>query len=944
MRIKFFFIFNFALISPKFFSNVYYKMDREKAFKKEIRSYFNKENKMSDNYKMASFRKIQNFAGATLESCPPIEMNYEQIKADIFNKDKKNYFYEWVTHDTPVKPYYDIDAFFMPSDKYIKHKKVEGYYETEEEKKQLCKDILDKATNEIKNIFQKGELAISSSCGEKTNTWSVKGKKTKFVGYAVSYHIVVAGYECKVGDLEAFNEKVGLDKKLTGYDKSVYSDGQNFRAIFSSKPNDKRVKTPVNYEATNGIHLIHSTEFSNIGFCKLPEIKNSPPSSPPRSPKKSVEEEAVEEEEEVEEFKPIIEKKKYNPSEIQKILDCLPDHLYEYDEWIKIGMAVHNATNGDDIGIGLFNQWSKKDKDNYDLDNIKSTWKYLTKTAHNGKKKLGMTYLRKLYEQYKPIDYECPLEFIFSKIVNEKYQKMLDICDTEKQREQISPSQFYHIGEDAILNEMNNRMIFVKETGDYIILDTQEIHENGEIIRKKCWYLKSPTKAKDHYLKEKFTYYPKPNKKIKKKEDMPTPHSVDPFRIWCEWIGRKEVRAIGFDPSDQPKKDIFNLWKGYNISQELAENYKVEDAQPILDIVKDIWCNGNEDSYEYVLNYFAHILQKPHIKMGVLLALKSKQGGCKGIVLKKLEEIIGDDHYCQNSNADHLFGNFNGQLEGKVLVNLDEAFWGGDKKLEGVMKNKITEQKQTINKKNKENYIIDCYANYIITTNNDWFAGTTEDDRRYYCLELNNKFSGRMTKEKEGIIQKVLDAPAGAFAKFLFNRDISGFNARIFKKTKLAQEQVERNWNSVKVWWNMVMKEGGFIIDDDFVEMGEVLEKHNDNGVLTKIGGMYIRNKKKEKATAYCKDWLFNVYNSHSSDARKFSKSAFYRDLIKNCLTDEHYNEIRIQKKNCRKPFIILPSIDKCREIWNEQQEYDYEYETNDNEWEEYDCMISDDE
>ena len=120
----------------------------------------------------------------------------------------------------------------------------------------------------------------------------------------------------------------------------------------------------------------------------------------------------------------------------------------------------------------------------------------------------------------------------------------------------------------------------------------------------------------------------------------------------------------------------------------------------------------------------------------------------KGIILEKLAQIIGDDHYAQNSNANFLFGDFNGQLEGKILVNLDEAFWGGDKQMEGVIKNKITEKRQTINKKNKENYVLDDYANYVISTNNDVVLWCTSDDRRHYCLELDNKMAGRRHQRK----------------------------------------------------------------------------------------------------------------------------------------------------------------------------------------------------
>ena len=206
---------------------------------------------------------------------------------------------------------------------------------------------------------------------------------------------------------------------------------------------------------------------------------------------------------------------------------------------------------------------------------------------------------------------------------------------------------------------------------------------------------------------------------------------------------------------------------------------------------------------------------------------------------------------------------------------------GGDKKKEGVVKNKITETRQTINKKNKEAYKVNDYVNYIITTNNDWFAGVSEDDRRHYCIELNNKLSGRMTEETCSEVQPVLDAPCEAFAKVLYNRDISDFRPRVFKKTPLLQNQVEMGWTSVKTWYNMVMRDGGFIYnrkgEQQFVEWGELFTYQDyESGNKETLGGMKVKNKKtKEKTTAYCKDWIFESYNQTASDNRKFSKEAY---------------------------------------------------------------------
>jgi len=624
--------------------------------------------------------------------------------------------------------------------------------------------------------------------------------------------------------------------------------------------------------------------------------------SPPVTPTTSDDEVEVKQEE-VMEFE--VPKRKYDAGEIQDILNSLEEECYEYDDWIKVGMAIHNITESDNVGLGMYVDWSKKDEENYDIDLIRKNWNYWKKKKTGNK--LGLTYLRKLKKKYEP----------------KNKQSLQDVFVSSFEKNNDST----HQAKMDMLKEMNNRVIFVKETGDYIILDKKIIRkENEELITMPCWFLKNATKTKDHFIKEKFSHmYEDESGKMKT-------INIDPFKVWCEWIHRKEVRAIGFDPRDNANSDLFNLWNGFNISKEVADSYDEADAQPILDHIKELWCSGDENSYEYILNYFSHIIQKPHVKTGVLLALKSKQGGGKGIILDKLAQIIGDNHYAQNSNANFLFGDFNGQLEGKILINLDEAFWGGDKKLEGVIKNKITEKRQTINKKNKENYMIDCYANYIITTNNDWFAGTTEDDRRHYCLELNNKLSGRMNEQTLKHVQPVLDAPCEAFAKVLYNRDISDFKPRMFKKTPLLQNQVEMNWNSPKVFWNNVMRDGGFEYDGHFIEWNKTFTVHDEYSM--KKYGTEIKNKKKEKRVIYSKEWLFKCYERQNYNGRKFDNSSFWREIKKNCL-DNLYDEKKLQLKKERKIYVFLPSLEEARMKWNEMQEYDYDYgEEDEDEWE----------
>ena len=129
------------------------------------------------------------------------------------------------------------------------------------------------------------------------------------------------------------------------------------------------------------------------------------------------------------------------------------------------------------------------------------------------------------------------------------------------------------------------------------------------------------------------------------------------------------------------------------------------------------------------------------------------------------------------------------------------------------------------------------------------------------------------------------------------------------------------------------MKDGGFMFKGDFIEWNKIFVKHNGMADSYKFGTQ-IKNKNKEKMVAYKKDWLFEVYDSFSSDSRKMSNAAFFRELQKNIMI-ETYKETRIQKNDTRRMYVLLPELDVARSKWNEVQEYDYTYGLDDDEF----CM-----
>ena len=876
-------------------------MGIEKGFKKEtiyiINNNMSAENKINLNNINMYFKdfKGQNDFNVKID---PIKVNKKMILDKIISASSSHkYFFEWTNHKDKVKPFYDIDMY------------IEG--EGDEWKNQI-EEVKQKYIDLLSHYYPKGEIAISSSHGEKIKKKTKKGVSKMIKGHAISFHFIINNYECLIPDLKKFNEKNKLYDGVI--DKAVYRDNGNMRCLYSNKPNDPRTKIPDTFKDNPEMHIIQSNNITNKDFFEIP-TESSPPVSPPSSDGDEDEiKDVIDEVEDGFEFKPIEPiKKKVDLNELNDIIkDISVQDNYDYDTWLKVGLALSNITDCSALGKALYEQFSEK-YDGFINDttkrNVDEKWKNFKDCApnHTGNK-LGYTFLKDLQRKQR----------------SNKAKTLKDVFMSFIEGEE---DDGWAVAQIKMLEEINQRIIYVKETGEYIIKDKKLVHKEDESnIYVDCWYLKVHTKTKEQFKKEKFIHsYKIRDAKGKIKE---TQREIDPFEVWCEWINRKEVRAIGFDPLDKENPDIFNLWNGFNISKSMADEFDETEAQFLCDHILNIWCDGDEKKYNYVMNLFAHYIQKPHKKSGVLLALRSKQGGGKGIVLKKLEHIIGHNHYAQNSNANFLFGDFNGQLEGKVVVNLDEAFWGGDKKMEGIIKNKITEGTQTINKKNKENYVIDDFANYIITTNNDWFAGCTEDDRRHYCLELNNAKAGRTTKESDEYFKKVDDCPCEAFAKILYNRDISDFNPRKFEKTKLLQEQVERNHNSVKVWYSKILHQAGWDDKDD--NGNDIFIDWNEKSYNTYENAVRIKKKDGKKYVAYKKEYFFKIYEREGSDARKFASNSFYRELKKNCL-DDLYDEIRPRVKSGSRPtYIILPAIEDARAKWNELQEYNYTYDDDD--------------
>ena len=236
-----------------------------------------------------------------------------------------------------------------------------------------------------------------------------------------------------------------------------------------------------------------------------------------------------------------------------------------------------------------------------------------------------------------------------------------------------------------------------------------------------------------------------------------------------------------------------------------------EDIKPYLDMVKELICSSNEDYYNYLMNWLAHMIQKPEEKPEVAIILKSGQGTGKGSMVEPIEEMI-KHHYFMADNPDQIAGRFNAALENQIFIFADEAFFAS-KAATDRLKTLITSKTQTIERKTVDAVMTRSYCRIIMATNRDNIISAEEDERRYFILQVSEKLKQKHSfwKPYHDWAKKV--PLAGMLLYYLQNRDISDYNPRIAPCTDALVEQKIHGLEPPMRFIFDALNNGGFVLN-----------------------------------------------------------------------------------------------------------------------------------
>jgi len=395
--------------------------------------------------------------------------------------------------------------------------------------------------------------------------------------------------------------------------------------------------------------------------------------------------ESDEEEESKEESEEEEEKKEDEPvnnkvlKEIErKVLKMGNPHFDNYDPWLELCFIIHNESKGSEEGKKLFISLCEKVCTDFNKRECISKWQSSNNKPKEGlKKTMGTLNFR--YTQLFPDE---------KKEINDAYQQQKK--EFEKTVFRInSPFKFVNIKEDKTIELMNE---------------------------------------------QKLVSFAKNQKKIKTTNDKGQTKETPFINLWLEDEKQKTYNKIVFDPSTLESGKNYNFWNGFKYSNYEVKNFN-EANNKFLSLLKKII---NDDvNYEYVKQWIAHIIQKPHIKTKVALVFYSDTKGVgKNCLVDGIKKLL-EGYTAKMNSIEDLKKTFNIHLVNKLLVSGDEIC-AKARGISDLLKETITRTEQNAEAKGKDATQIEDYTNWIFTTNNYNAFYIEEGDRRFnmiHCLE-----------------------------------------------------------------------------------------------------------------------------------------------------------------------------------------------------------------
>lgn len=270
-------------------------------------------------------------------------------------------------------------------------------------------------------------------------------------------------------------------------------------------------------------------------------------------------------------------------------------------------------------------------------------------------------------------------------------------------------------------------------------------------------------------------------------------------------ISYKHVDVFPHSPTEEPAMmdGTFNLFGQY--THQYDPDFVIDQKKVDLWVnhIKHVICNRDEALGEFILNWFAHILQKPQVKTNAVPLIFSKAGAGKNFTFNVFQRyVLNPSMTTTVCDINKITGKFNSICMGKTLILIDEALDSSNVANNNIMKSRITDDKIILEKKGEDAIEVNDFSNYAILTNNHFASPVEKGDRRYVVIKASDERCGIQHKAWWKMMRsELLTMEAGkSIFHWLMRRDLSNFNPSEIVETNYKKELKAKRANTVCRW------------------------------------------------------------------------------------------------------------------------------------------------
>jgi hypothetical protein len=475
------------------------------------------------------------------------------------------------------------------------------------------------------------------------------------------------------------------------------------------------------------------------------------------------------------------------------------------------------------------------------------------------------------------------MSYLYQKFENDILQAVVEKCPYK-----ISVLMFDGFLIEGLVPETycDELSAFVKEKFDMEIKYKLKPHNTSLVIPddyhfedNETQYLTLKTKYEAQglcYIESTSSYALKINNKYMfKSRDELTRHferetiGDDPFFLkWVKDPTAQVFQDIGMYPHDVKCPDgILNLWTGFSA---FKLNTELVDIEPFHEHVR-IMANREDAVYHFLIKWMANMFQFPS-SPSIFVCLSSNEGTGKSALMQLLTNMVGHDKSIEiDSPETQLFGTFNGHLQDKIFINLNEIGRKDMNQFYDKLKSAINSPTCVVHDKGQKAFSINNIRHYFATTNNEHAIIVKDGNRRYMMAQTSNELIGK--HDYHTAFYNWIERPSVQYSIYHYLMNLPNIPKKFVVNdipiTNVMREAYELNKDPIEDF--MLTFEDGVDSDALYFQYKQYMRQHGYDGTITSKSFIMKFSKYKDKYNIVVKK-IDNVVEGQRMAKRIYSR------------------------------------------------------------------------